>query len=569
MGSWSRLASVATLSVFAPATLAACGSGGANANAFDAGTGDSGGRTSRTDRGHGSGSGSSGTTHHDGGATTHDGGSTSHDGSTARPDTGSDASGAPKGTLIGAFTGVNGLIVDTPANLAPIGWVREYHNWGWICDNYAASPAYPDMLYTFMNFNGWDWDTFFSGLQAAGVEGFPAVQGSVPWMNNSAIPPVLEGADPTASASYVAHADAMFQIAARYGSTVVPDAKLKLQPSQTRLSGLGTVKYFEDFNEEDNAAAFTPAAMAAMASADYDGHQLALGDTFGVKNADPNAKLVMGGLSGKYPSTMWQASILGYLDGMRTWAATNRGGSFPADVVNVHYYSFAPASGQAALSPEDDDVESKLAAVVAYRDQNLPGKEVWWTEFGYDTYATSPLHAPALGGSSAFIVQGQWLVRAFLAALEAGIDRATLFELDDTCNINDSSCDASQQFTTCGLIDGTATKKAAWYFVAAFRARLATMVFTGTASSGKTDVSIATFKDTAGPGGAYVVWSPTSTANVESGYSLAVSASATTAKAVTLADQQQNGVEASLPLTNGSVTLDVSETPTIVLVDRM
>jgi hypothetical protein len=388
-------------------------------------------------------------------------------------------------------------------------------------------------------------------------------------MNDSAIPPVLAGADPTLAASYVAHADAMFQIAARYGSVAVPDAKLKLQPTQTRLSGLGTVQYFEDFNEEDNAAAFTPAAMAAMASADYDGDQKKLGDTFGVKNADPTAHLVMGGLSGAYPSSKWQASITTYLDGMRAWAAANRGGSFPADVVNVHYYSFAPAAGQAAPSPEADQVQAKLAAIVAYRDQYLPGKQVWWTEFGYDTYAQSPLHAPALGSNTAFIVQGQWLVRAFLAALAAGIDRATLFELDDTCNIADSTCDAAQQFTTCGLVDGTGTKKASWYFVAAFRARLATMVFTGNPASGQADVSIASFADTAGPGGALVVWSPTSSANVVSGYALTLPAAATTAKAVALADQQQNGVETSLTPAGGKVSLDVSETPTIVLVDAM
>jgi hypothetical protein len=46
--------------------------------------------------------------------------------------------------------------------------------------------------------------------------------------------------------------------------------------------------------------------------------------------------------------------------------------------------------------------------------------------------AAAPLHSPALGSNSAFVVQAQWLVRDLLAALEAGIDRATLFELDDT-----------------------------------------------------------------------------------------------------------------------------------------
>jgi hypothetical protein len=289
----------------------------------------------------------------------------------------------------------------------------------------------------------------------------------------------------------------------------------------------------------------------------------------GVKNADPSARLVMGGLSGKYPSTQWVASITSYLDGMRTWAATHRAGSFPADVINVHYYSFGPGNGQPALSPEADGVEAKLAAIVAYRDQYLPGKEVWWTEFGWDTYASSPLAAPSLGSNTSFIVQGQWLVRAFLAALTAGVDRATLFELDDTCALSSSSCHPSVQFTTSGLIDGTGAKKASWYFVAAFRARLATMTFTGNPSSGAADVSIATFKDTAGAGGAYVLWSPTSTANVVKGYSLSLPTGATTASAVVLTDQQQTGVETALSITGGQVSVDVDETPTIVLVNAM
>src|SRR6185312_15011770 len=127
--------------------------------------------------------------------------------------------------------------------------------------------------------------------------------------------------------------------------------------------------------------------------------------TFGVKSADPGAKLVMGGLSGKYPTPMWQKSITDYLDGMRTWATANRGGSFPADVINIHYYSFNPTSGQPPLSPEADGVKDKLAAIVAYRDQHLPGKEVWWTEFGYDTSSQSPLGVQAIGGATSFIVQ--------------------------------------------------------------------------------------------------------------------------------------------------------------------
>ena len=513
----------------------------------------------------GAGAGSSGST---GASSTTGPGGTGGAGTGGASGTGGSGA-APHGTPVGSFTGVNGLIADSVDLLAPLGTVREYHNWGWICDNYAAGPAYPGMLYTFMNFNGWDWDAFFGGLRAKGSMGFPAVQGSVPWMNGSAIPPVPAGADKTAAASYAAHADAMFQIAARYGSVKVADAKLKLKANQTRVSGLGTVQYFEDFNEQDNAAAFTADAFAAMASADYDGDQSKLGDTSGVKNADPAAHLVMGGLSGAYPSSKWQQSITDYLDGMRTWAAAHRGGSFPADVINVHYYSFSPGGGKPAPSPEDDHVKDKLAAIVAYRDQNLPGKEVWWTEFGYDTFGSSVLAPPALGNNSTFIVQAQWLVRDFLAALAAGVDRATLFELDDTCKLADPGCKPQIQFTTCGLVDGTGAQKPSWYFVAAFRARLATMVFAGEQPSGQPDVTIYAFKDTAGPGGALVAWSPTSSAHVVSGFALPVPAAATTVTAVALADKQPTGVATSLTPAGGKVTLDVSETPVIVLVNAM
>ncbi len=477
--------------------------------------------------------------------------------------TATDAGSSVQGKTIGFFVGVNGLITDSVANLAPIGVVREYHNWGWLGNNYNDQP-YPQTLYTpnIPDFS-WDWDSFFSGLQAMGVSGFPAVQGGAPWVSDGGVPPAA--GSPTAAASYIAHGDTMFQIAARWGSVKVPDAMLKLEPDQTRSSGLGTVEYYEDFNEEDNAKGFTGDVFAAMASADYDGDQTRLGTTIGIKNADPNAQLVMGGLSGAYGSgDTWINSITKFLDAARTWSTNSRGGSFPADVINVHYYSFGPGAPAPALSPEDDNVQSKLAAVVAYRDKNLPGKPVWWTEFGYDTYANSPLHAPALGQNSAFIVQGQWLVRDLLAALAAGVERATLFELDDTCTPPSSDCDT--QFATSGLLaDPGSAPKPAWFFLATFRARLGAMVYAGEQTSGQPDVKIAQFTDTKTSGGALVLWAPTSNATVHSGYSLTLPAGAASAKAVALADKQQSGVETALTPTAGAVTLDVSETPTIVL----
>jgi hypothetical protein len=107
--------------------------------------------------------------------------------------------------------------------------------------------------------------------------------------------------------------------------------------------------------------------------------------------------------------------------------------------------------------------------------------------------------------------------------------------------------------------------KPSWYFLATFRSRLQTMVYAGQPASGQPDVKIAQFDDTKSSGGAFVVWAPTSNATVHAGYVLSLPAGAASVNAVALVDKQQNGTETALTPAGGSVTLDVSETPTIVL----
>jgi hypothetical protein len=312
---------------------------------------------------------------------------------------------------------------------------------------------------------------------------------------------------------------------------------------------------------------------AAMASADYDGHQGKLGPTFGVKTADPNAKMVLAGLAGAGPKD-FLSNVTGYLDGMRAWAATHRAGSFPADVINIHDYCFGPdpfgtANPKPGLSPEACKLQDLMASVVSYRDQNLPGKELWLTEFGYDTNAKSRLRAPALGSNSAEIVQGQWLVRSFIALLAAGLDRAFLFMSRDVCTGDDTKCpDNAVQFSTSGVMTekGQAVPKASWYFLATFRARLGAMRYLGSADSGASNVSIAKFYDAASDQGAYVVWAPTSAATEVKGYALSVSPGLSAATLVSLVDKSATGTEQALSPKQGSVPLDVSETPSILLI---
>jgi hypothetical protein len=498
----------------------------------------------------------------------------------ARTDATPDA-GAAVGTLIGDFIGVNGFIDDPVMTLAPIGNVREYHNWSWCEGNGDASyPGYPHNENSFVLFNGfWDWDKYYADLKSKGVLAFPAVQGGAAWMNDSAIPPVPSGANPLLPASYAAHADHLFQYAARYGKTKVADNLLKLAANQTRVSALNTLRYIEDFNEQDanwilpnGALLFTPAQYAAMASADYDGHQGALGATFGVKSADPNMKLVMGGLAGNGATiASWEKSIESYLDGIRTWSASNRGGTFPADVINLHWYAFGPdpfgtANPRPAVSPEAAKVEETMTLLRDYRNTQLSGKELWITEFGYDTDSLSRLRTPPIGKNSAPVVQGQWLVRTYLALLAAGFDRAFMFMLRDPCDVDATDCHV--QFDTSGLATakGKWVPKPAYFFIATLRARLASFGFDGPLTSGNANVRIAKFRDSKSSKRAFVIWAPTSNDTTVAAFSLTVGAG-TKATLVTLADQQMNGVESALPISNSAVTIDVDESPRMVIVD--
>ena len=230
------------------------------------------------------------------------------------------------------------------------------------------------------------------------------------WENNTK--PLLEGNDPTVPMSYIAHADHLFQYAARYGYNQVHDSLLKLADGQLNLSGLKYLKYYENWNEQNNwwnhrGEYFTPYEFAAMSSADYDGHLQELGSTVGIKNADSTARLVMSGLANLN---------IDYVRAVKFWADYNRNGSFPADVLNFHHYSSVRKNGkQRAIGPEQDSLHQKLSRLVAFRDKHLPTLEIWLTEFGYDTHPDSPQGTPKINTFSYEEVQAIWVIRSLLA----------------------------------------------------------------------------------------------------------------------------------------------------------
>jgi hypothetical protein len=477
--------------------------------------------------------------------------------------------------LMDSFIGVNGFIDDPVERIAACGHLREYHQWQWDEGNQDTSyPGYPNQQLAWSPSWvsgpgwGWDFDRFYQQLKDTGVEVAPCLQGCAPYVlgfdkSRSDEKPLSAGGDPTRPESYLAHASYLFQFAARYGGTPVEATLLKLRPGQPARSGLGLVRYLENWNEPDKwwkgrAPMFSPFELAAMCSADYDGHRRSMGPTAGVKNADPGLKLVLGGLA---------KPEIEYLKAMKLWADFNRGGDFPADVINLHHYGNDAASHDgrptAGVSPEADHLRERFQAVVQWRDRFLPDKELWVSEFGYDTNPKSTQHAPTIGTADAQEVQGQWLVRSFLALAAAGVDRAQLYMLRDV------DANSSTQYDTSGLTSEKATghqPKRAWYYVATLRHILQGTRFESEVPSGEAQVRIYQFRsDGTPPRRVYAVWCPTSRQAEVRDYSLEVSG-ATAATLTTLEPQSTTGQTKPLTVAEGWITLDVTERPVFVAV---
>ncbi|MFK7907373.1 MAG: hypothetical protein AB8B69_19720, partial [Chitinophagales bacterium] len=475
---------------------------------------------------------------------------------------------------MGQLIGLNTFIDDPIGRIEAAGFVREYHSWVW--DEGNHQPDYEGYPNNKIAWNPgaveWNFDLYYQNLHQLGITTSPVLKGNVPWLLPSNYyelmsKPIAENESATQPASYTEHADYLFQFAARYGSNRLMSKSLKLRADQERLTGLGYIRYVENWNEydawwKDRKVYFEPAEYAAMASADYDAHQGKLGKAIGVKNADTNMKMVMSGTT---------TAELKHIEALKEWADEHRGGSLPFDVINVHHYS-NDKGGQfhknsIGVSPEADKLRERMERLVAYRNRFFPDKEVWITEFGYDTHPESPQRAPKIASYSQEEVQGQWLVRSYLAIAAAGIERAAMYMLRDV------NADNALQFQTSGLVS---TKelgyqaKASWYYVFTLKNRLKNMVFEREIESGDTRVMIYRFQNPNDASkAAYVLWSPTSDGTKLNDFTLQIKKGERYATLVELKKGDRDGVEKALKVNSKEIVkVNVSERPVIVLTSK-
>lgn len=457
------------------------------------------------------------------------------------------------------FVGVNGFHEDDVNNIKAAGTLRAYCNWDWFQgDN-------PNDQLIFQNSRGgWYFDDAFKKIKDAGITIAMCFQGAIKNLHGTGTfkfndkpidKPELSTTDPR---SYTAISNTLFQIAARYGKTKVATKKLNV-PADQAVSGLGLIEYIEVWNEPDKDwegknAQFSPQEYAAMLSACYDK----------IKEADPNMKVVMGGLA---------TLSIDYIKKMKAWFDANRADKkFAADVINMHIYAFNNKINWSnpvqipAETPEDAHFRKKTADLVNYCEKNISHALVWISEFGWDTNPSSVLSPKKISGLSLNEIQARWITRAFLEFAAARIDHAQVFALTDPSQNN-----ISTWFGTCGLIDRTENfkKKPSWYYTSTIKNALKNMAFAGEQTAADPNVLIYKFKNLREDNGIYAVWCKTSENKIIKNFSLRISANAKKAEKIELVSGKDRGEKSELKINEKTVKLNISEKPVFISVDNI
>ncbi len=477
-------------------------------------------------------------------------------------------------TTMDQFIGMNSYI-NTPDRVhEAIGCVREYHPWRWNGVLDLETPVDWGDIESDKSENEYagmrigNSDEYYQKMLDMGVECIPCIHRHVDEENEEESKPNF-GGDPADPFSYKLISDYSYQFVARYGHNKVDETLLRTTEASPKKTGLGLIRYFENWNEPNGwwgppSEHFTPYEFAAFCSASYDGHLNQMGEGFGVKNADPGIRYIFGGL----------ANIsLDYVKAMKLWSDYHRDGDFPSDVINLHHYCNTKGkqhSGEKAngISPEADNLKAKLQEVIKWRNENLPDKEVWLSEFGWDT--DSSTYQSSAWGHELYPdkitleeIQGQWLVREYLVGAAAGLDRMMMFLANDLKNYPHGV------YGSCGFITVKEEYKPSWYYVKTLRNGLSGMLFEEEINSGNENVWIYKFKNPETDAGAYVVWCPTSDGTSVNDFNLNLSEQATAITLISMKDKEELGIKETLEISNHMVKINVSERPVIIQANKL
>lgn len=383
------------------------------------------------------------------------------------------------------FIGANQNINISDSNyysqyLIPFKWLRDYVGWSWLQDDL-----------TLFGWNGeaysGNWpnhQNFYQNLHNNGINVLMCIQAN----NDNGSLDTYESWWPYETAngtgysveSYKDKTSFIGQAAARFGRK--GNHPLASILHTDKLQGQDLCRYFEDFNEPDLGwpGVWPASSYAYHYNACHDGAGMtpdANRPLMGVKNGDPQAIHVQGGMAGANVTTL--NSIMAVLGQARMREVT--------EVINYHHYcavmnsgggAVSTNSGKGGVSPEHTSLGLKAITqpLIDWRNTYTPDAEIWCTEFGWDTRLTSGYHSDVYARNSygnANLAQANYLLRSFAILKGIGVDKAFMFMYRDPGSDN-------SRFATCGVTLNSGsppTRKQSYYYIATMQNVLGSLYF--------------------------------------------------------------------------------------------
>ena len=451
------------------------------------------------------------------------------------------------------FLGINGNQADKRATISCGNYFRDYVNWLW-CFDIEHYPAVPGTTFTTTMSDGYD--VAYQMYKKYGVDAVPC------YMFRASDFAVTSIEDYTKPETYVAYGEFMFQVALRFGYNVNNTKDMIKVSGLQKKFNRNYITWIEAGNEPNGEGndGFSPYELAALTSTSYDGHCGTViaetGSGVGVISANANVKMAMAGLAGVN---------LRYIQAMSFWLEHNRtNGELGLDAFNVHTYckkliNYNGYQVYVGVCPEIGNITEHVKALCEWRDMYYPDKEVWLTEFGWDTntsYQTENACHP-YGPYSARQLQAMWLVRAYFMFSSVGVDRAAMYMAQDLGN----EATSTGKYGTSGVISSSGEYKDSYYYIYTLKNTMGDMHFAEIIDSGEENVWIYRFENGEGKS-CYAVWCPTMDDIRFDGFKLNIDGASATLTEFEYGEM--SGISSSLTVTNGTVTINVSEKPVLI-----
>ncbi|WP_165864906.1 T9SS type A sorting domain-containing protein [Rufibacter latericius] len=365
--------------------------------------------------------------------------------------------------------------------IAPYHVVRDYVDWEILETNLAGEYAFQPTMK-----GNWKLDDIYARHKAKGKEVLVCIKNMPGWMlatyptairdaENAPMPYKASyttvsstgstnyfneqyNADKQNPASYVQVAKVAFQFAARYGSNTSLNPALVKTKSIVKI-GMNLISKMEANNEPDRhwkgrQANQTSDEYAAYLSAFYDGHMGTLGADVGVKQADPNMKVVCAGIA---------STKTAFYQGIVDWCKKYRGYlpngkvNLCFDEINYHAYNNNFDGEQYAEGTRVGVAPELSLAPLNINKFHQINKEfigdgdmpIIITETGYDWNSTTQ-GTKVIGSKDKFQVQGDWILRSSLDYAMAGLSGLYFYQLYDDPS---GSITNTTQYATSGHVD--------------------------------------------------------------------------------------------------------------------